>query len=266
LRRIPCLVALLLALAACGDHTQQNDEIPTQANIEALATAQILTQNAPPPGFRDALSYPEVDKNLNALPGWRYVVRLEFDGTFTGTSRATTANANAEIWFNQLGSARRVVVSTAGELLGREDAASYEAVRLGPDAFLVEDNTCLSNAGADADTAADLTAGQLVGGVKRAVPAGRHATVNGEDVYLYSFTNEDLNLPSIQLEDGGTINANGEFWVNPEHGVVVRFYAILDVTNARVFGRTLPVDGRINMQYDLYDIGTAFNITQPFGC
>ena len=36
--------------------------------------------------------------------------------------------------------------------------------------------------------------------------------------------------------------------------------------HARIFGRQLPVDGRIILRYDLYDVGEPFNITQPFGC
>ena len=54
--------------------------------------------------------------------------------------------------------------------------------------------------------------------------------------------------------------------LTPAPGVVVRYYATLNVTNARIFGRTLPVDGQVIMRYDLYDIGQTFNISEPFGC
>ncbi len=259
-------LTLLAALTACGPRATPVSVIPTVANIAGLATAQVMTQNAPPTAWRNTISFPQVDKGLTSLSGWRYEVTLSFDGKFTGTTRATTASAQAQVYFNQLGSARRVVVSTSGELLGRTEDTAYEAVRLGPDAFLVQNNTCLSNAEQDAQTAADLKAGDLVGGVNKATPYGMHATMNGQDAYRYSFTDGDLNLPTIALESGGTIDADGELWVAPDKGVVVRYYATLDVTNARIFGRTLPVDGRVLMRYDLYDIGKAFNITQPFGC
>ena len=259
------LIALLivLALTACGRRSTP-EPIPTVADIHALATAQIMTQNAPPAGWRDPISFPQVDKGLTSLSGWRYEVTLQFDGNFTGTTRKTTANARAQVSFNQMGSARRVVISTSGELLGRTEDTAYEAVRLGPDAFLVQNNTCLTNAAQDAQTAADLKAGDLIGGVNKAVPIGVHATMNGEDAYRYDFTASDLNLPMIVLGDGGAIEASGELWVAPGRGVVVRYYAALDVTNARIFDRTLPVDGRVIMRYDVNDIGQAFNITQPF--
>lgn len=270
------LVTLLLLVAATAvlivvlvttnsRRGQRLEDIPTPANIDTLATAVILTENAPPAGFAE-VRFPKIDANLSSLPGWRYIVTLQFDGVFAGTPRETSASAQAEVWFNQLGSARRVVVSTSGELLGREEPVNYEAVRLGPDAFLVEDGVCMSNAGDDARTAADLSAGDLIGGVNHAVVGGRKATLNGLPSWFYIFTPDELNIPAIQLEEGGTLAMSGELWVAPEHNAVTRYYATLDVTNARIFGRQLPVDGRIIIRYDLYDVGTAFNITQPFGC
>jgi hypothetical protein len=252
---------------ACTGRGQQLEDLPTQASIEGAATAQFLTENAPPEGFRDEISFPEVDAGLNELAGWRYVVNLEFEGTFARTPRQTDATASAEVWFNQLGTARRVVVSTSGELIGQEEDAEYEAVRLGPDAFLVRDNACLTNASNDAQTAADLRAGELVGGVNRATPTSLRATLNGEEAWQYTFTASDLNLPAIRLSDEGQFTlTGGEIWVAPEHNAVVRFYVNLDVTNAIIFDRALPVDGSVIIRYDLFDIGVAPNITVPFGC
>lgn len=266
--RAVVLLALVLLLAACGTSRrgQRLEDIPTLAGVDALATSVVQTQNAPPEGFRDPVSFPLVDQNLSSLNGWHYIVTLEFSGTFSDVARETGASANAEVWYNQLGSARRVVVTTSGELLGSDESTAYEAVRLGPDAYLVEDGACLTNAGDDAETAAGLTAGELVGGVTRAVPMGQHAVLNGEDAYRYTFTADDLNLPSITLDEGGALQATGELWVAPAHNAVVRFYATLDLTKARIFGRQLPVDGRVIIRYDLYDIGQTFNISQPFGC
>ncbi len=257
-------------LAGCtGQRGQTLEGIPTVASIQSVeqaATAAVMTENAPPVGFRDTVSFPEVDAKLLELPGWRYIVTLEFNGVFARTPRETSATARAEIWFNQLGSARRILVETSGELIGQEENAAYEAVKLGPDAFLVRDNTCLSNAGADADTAANLRAGLLVGGVTSATPTGRRATLNGEEAWEYAFTQDALNLPSIRLDEGGKMTANGELWVSPEDNAVVRFYVNLDVENAFIFDRQLPVSGQVILRYDLYDIGVVPNITVPFGC
>lgn len=258
----------MTALAGCRSmRGQRIEDIPTLVqDIDAFATQQIQTRNAPPPGFRDSVSFAQIDAHLSSLPGWRYVVTLEFRGSFSQTPRETDAFVRAEVWFNQLGSARRIVFSTSGELIGQDEAESWEAVRLGPDAFLVRDGVCMSNVEQDAATAADLSAGELIGGVNRAVPYGQQAVLNGANAYLYEFALSDLNLPPVEILDGGTLNGSGELWIAPEHNAVMRYYATLDVTNARLFGRTLPVDGRILIRYDLFEIGTAFNITQPFGC
>lgn len=261
------LALLILLLAGCNSQRGQGLEtIPTLAEFDPLATAQYLTENAPPPEYRNAVAFPQVDSGLNLLPGWRYVVQLEFEGVFAGTTTTAFANATAEVWFNQLGSGRRVLVTTTGELLGREDNA-FEAVRLGPDAFLVRDGVCLGAAGEDAATAADLRAGLLVGGASTAQPTGLRATINGQDAWQYRFSAADLNLPSIRLVDEGQLTLEGgEMWVAPEHNAVIRFYVNLDVNNAVIFDRQLPVSGQVLLRYDLFDIGVVPNITVPFGC
>jgi hypothetical protein len=210
------------------------------------------------------VNFPEIDAQLGSLDGWRYVVTLEFSGIFARTPRETSAAANAEVWFNQLASARRVVVETSGELVGQQEDSAFEAVRMEPDAFLVREETC--NTGDDAETAADLRAGLLVGGVRNATPTGQKATLNGEEVWQYRFTQDDLNLPAIRLDENVTLTANGELWVAPEHNAVIRFYVNLDVENAFIFDRQLPVTGQVIVRYDVYDIGVQPNITVPFGC
>lgn len=262
------LLMLLILLVGCtGRRGQQIEDLPTIASFEGIqqqATAIVLTENAPPPGFRENVSYPEVDQGLEALPGWRYLVTLEFDGVFARTPRETSASARAEVWFNQLASARRLVVETSGELIGQEEGQDFEAVRLGPDAFVIRNNACVSSE--EAVTAADPRAGELVGGVTSATPTGRRATINGEDVWEYTFTPDALNLPAVRLAEEGQISGQGELWVAPARGAVIRYYVNLDVTNAYIFDRALPVTGQLYVRYDLYDIGIAPNITVPFGC
>lgn len=268
LKRLLLVLPMLLLVAACTTpRGMQPEDIPTRASIEGLSTALPLTQNAPPAPFDGTITtFSNVDNGLTELSGWRYVVQLDFDGVFADTPREAKASAQAEVSFNQLSSARRINVTTSGELIGQSEDTSYEAVRLGPDAFLIKDGAC-SQGNADAKTAADLRAGELVGGVSRAVPGGRRATINGEDVYLYSFDAADLVLPAIRVGDNGAINlTNGELWISPEHNAVVRFYLNLDVQNVAIFDRQLPVSGQVRMRYDLYDIGSDFNITTPFGC
>jgi hypothetical protein len=159
-----------------------------------------------------------------------------------------------------------VIFDTSGDLIGQDEDVAYEAVRLGPDSFLVQDNTCMSSGSDDAETAADLNAGGLVGGVTSAVPAGRRATINNEEAYLYSFEPESLNLPPVRL-DGASLTVNSqELWISPTRNAVVRFYMNLSVDNAVIFNSQLPVTGDLIVRYDASDFGTEFNITVPFGC
>ncbi len=272
MKRLILFALLGLLVASCSTpRGLQPQDIPTRASINDISTSVPLTENAPPAPINGLVTdFNEIDNHLTDLPGWRYVVQLEFTGVFANTPREASASARAEVWFNQLASARRVQVSTSGDLLGQpdnSDSSAYEAVRLGPDAFLVRDGTCQSNATEAAKTAANLRAGELVGGVTRATPGGRHATINGTDVYLFTFDGSDLILPSIRIGDNGSVTlTSGELWLSAENNVAVRFYLNLDVENVVIFDRQLPVSGQVLMRYDLYDVGTEFNITTPFGC
>lgn len=264
-----CLVVglfCLCVLTACNSQRGQTlEDLPTPAAMDSLATAQFLTSVAPPVGFRESVSFSEIDLNLNQLAGGRYRVELLFDGVFASTPRQTNANAVADVWFNQIGSSRRVIVATRGEMLGREDNA-FEAVRLGPDSFLVQSGVCVTEV-EDAETAAALRAGTLVGGASLAFPAGQRAIVNGQDVWRYTFEQSSLNLPAIRVLDGGRVElVGGELWVNPAENVVTRFYVSLNVVNTIIFDRALPVDGLVTLRYDLYDVNVTTNLSIPNGC
>jgi hypothetical protein len=258
---------LLLVLTACeGRRGLRPEDLPTPASIESLATAQLLTANPPPPPFdRPQTRFSDIDAGLRELPGWRYTVSLEFRGVYANTTRAVTAESRAEVSFNQLASSLRVQASTSGDLFAATGA--YEAVQLGPDAFLLRDGVCLDNAENAARVAAGLDAGSLIGGVGRAEPAGQRATINGEDVYGYGFDAGDLRLPSLRLADGGRMTmTSAELWIAPARGVVTRYYVHLEIENAVLLDQPQPVTGTLLVRYDVYDIGTAFNIAIPFGC
>lgn len=268
--RLIWVLALLLTLAACQERGRTPQEFPTRVpSVDALATSQVLTQNAPPEGFRESVAFPQIDANLPLLAAWHYEVLLQFDGVFAQTSRRAEAFTRASVWYRQLGNHRRVVLASGGELVEGEGVSELEGVRLGDDAFLVRDGLCRAAGSDQATTAADLRAGDLIGGVQVAVPAGVRATINGEAVWRYDFTVDDLVLPQVRLGDNGRITAmTGELWVAPAHNAVVRFNVNLDVENVvlTLFEDTPPVSGQLVLRYDLYDVGEDPNITQPFGC
>ncbi len=270
--RVLILLLLVLMLAACDQSPIQDiEDVPTIASIEDMQTALPLTQNAPPPPYNlPVTAFTRIDNRLNELAGWRYVVTLEFSGVVARTPREVTASASAESWFNQLSRARRIVVSSSGDLFGETGGIDYEAVRLGDDAFLVQNGACSVNLGNEqgsAQAAADLGAGLLIGGVSRAVPAGRQATINGIQVYGYAFEPADLSLPAVRLSEGGTQTITGyDLWIAPSANAVIRFYVNLSVENVILLDSQLPVTGQVIIRYDLYDVGTPYNISVPFGC
>lgn len=260
------LLLLILLLAGCRERQSGPPELPTQMDINARATEIILTQDAPPPGFSQ-ISVPRIDANLEALNGWRYTADVIFDGVFASTTRRASAETAVEVSYNRIASARRVQAQIESNLQQQAQPVQYEAVRLGPDAFLVRDGVCLDNADEDADVVANLSAGLLVGGVNVATSSGPPATINGERVWRYTFGTDDLLLPSIGLgEDGEVLSATGELWFSPEHNAVIRYYLDLDVENVTIFGNTAPVSGTVLMRYDVYDIGDEPNLSVPFGC
>lgn len=268
MQRIALLLAVALALSACRPRGMTLEDIPTLAPpVDVLATQTSLTQNAPPVGYERQVSYESIDQTLRRVEGWRYEVLLEFDGVFSQTTREVSGRAEATVYYNQVSDARRVLVSSQGDLLQRPEGEAFEAVRLGTDAFLVRRGTCLSNVPDDALTAANISAGALVGGVRNAYPVGRQAVVNGQQAWMYQFELTDMLLPAVRFADDTRITEMlGEMWVAPQIDAPVRYWVTLTVENARLLLNDLPVTGQLRLRYDLYDVGTLPNISVPFGC
>lgn len=260
---IPLVIVLL---SACRPVAPQ--ELPTVIpSVDALATAVVLTENAPPPGYREPISFERVDRNLRELEGWRYTLSFDFDGVFAQTGRETSAQTTATVWFNQISGAQRVMVESVGELLQRAEPEAFEAVQLGDDVFLIRRGSCLVNVEADARAAAGIAAGDLIGGARDAYPVGRRAMVNGQQAWEYHFELDDLNLPSVRfVEDTRVTRMTGEMWIAPETDTVVRYWVTLDIENARLLLNDLPVTGQLRLRYDLHDVGELPNISVPFGC
>jgi hypothetical protein len=266
--RMLTLIAALVVLAGCRDRLQP-DQLPTPASISGLETALPLTQNAPPPPFNgEVRAFDRIDNNLNELAGGRYVVELTFTGVYAGTDRTADATARAEVTFDQISSARRVLVQTTGALLNADTRESLvEGVRLGPDAFLVRDGVCLTGAGDDARLAASLSAGQLIGGAVVMRPAGGRATINGEDVYRFTFDEADWLFPAVQRGDTTQVAIESfEVWLSPAKEAVVRYHMNFAVQDAVIFGNPQAVTGRVLVRYDAYELDAPVNITVPFGC
>jgi hypothetical protein len=261
-------IGLFGFIAGCETFTPADQPLPTIINdLDAAATAQVMTQNAPPPRFRDGIALPTFETGLDELPGWQYTVTAEFEGVFSGTSRPATATTTGQVAYHQLTSARRVVLTAAGSLLTEEAPVTSEAVRVGRDVYLVIAGQCSVVTDTDAAAVVDAGANLLIGGLAEAVPTGVTGVINGESVYRYTFEPDALRLASIEPQgDGGVQVVNSELWFSAERAAIVRLYLTLDVENASVFGSQLPVTGQVIIRYDLTDVGIDPNISVPFGC
>lgn len=269
-RRVSLALALTAVaglFAGCGTPASQDGPLPTTiVDLNAAATAMVMTQNAPPGPFNESIAFESLEDGLRELDGWTYTAVAEFEGTFTGTSRPANATTTATVAYHLLTSARRVEISAEGSLLAEGDPVLTEAVRIGRDVYLTVEGQCSVVTGTDAAVVADAGVTQLIGGLSRAVPVGQTGVINGESVYRYTFDADALELAAVTGEAAVVSIASAELWFSAEHGVVIRLYLVLDVDNAVLFGSSAPVSGRLVIRYDLTDVGVDPNITVPFGC
>ncbi|GAB5494045.1 MAG: hypothetical protein Phog2KO_42600 [Phototrophicaceae bacterium] len=259
------LITIIFILSACTQQDSTPQVLPTLAEPDAIATGFVLTENAPPAGF-ETVSFPSIDANLELLSGWRYQMFFSFNGVFARTPRQTSASTQAVVTYNQVASARRVEAVIDVDLEDQTEPILFEGVRQGPNTFLLRDGQCASNT--DQSTLlADLSAGNLLGGVHLATNAFRKEQINGQEVWLYNFLADDLILPNVRVgEEGRILSVIGEVWVAPEYNVIIRYNVTMEVENALIFDQELPISGTISLQYDLSEIGVVPNISIPNGC
>lgn len=258
------LLVLLLGLTACRQR-EIVIMLPTETTLEQAATAAVLTREAPPAGF-ERVRFPIIDANLTQLDSYRAQFSFAFNGTFARTPRLASTETRGETTANVLQQARRTVSSISTTIQPDVRPLQLDAVLLGEDPFLVRDGTCVTNR-EEALLATNLIAGAVLGGVREAQALPRRAVVNGEPVWEYSFTLDDLILPNVTLGDNSRIvGMTGELWVSPARNVVVRYYLNLNVENVTLFDEPLPVTGAIILRYDLFLHEDPPNISIPFGC
>jgi hypothetical protein len=265
MRRIfACGVVLGLLAAGCLSDTRV---VPTASSLEMAQTAQYLTQNAPPPGFEHGVQFPRIDDNLSRQPSWRYTVMLTFDGVYADTQEKATGSVSAEIFGNELSGERRVILKATGAAFGAAER-NVEAVRISNDYYLVDQNkVCAKVTDSPADRkVADLTAGDLIGGVKNAVPLGERKTVGDFQVWEYTFLPNDVVVPAIALGEGGKMSiAAGDLWVAPSRNAVYEYTITLKVDNAIMQGNR-QLTGQVHAAYKLIETGVPYNIAIPNGC
>ncbi len=253
----------LLFLSSCRGLGQTPP--PPPYSVESLGTSLALTENAPPPGF-EKVSFPGVEQGLQALPGYHYLLDLRFNGAFVDDGQLVSGHIQAEVWWDSVAPARRVVLQAEGEAFAAANQ-QLEGVRIGENYYLVDNSErCLTNVEDAARGVADLDAGSMIGGVVEGIYSGTQAVLNNIQAYRYDVTAQSARLPMIRLEEDSEISLTGELWVSPEYNVVIRYYANLDVSNIRLSDAGRPVSGQLFIRFDLSDVGQVPNISIPYGC
>lgn len=256
-------IGLILILAGCSGLGQTPP--PTPLDVDSLGTAIVLTENAPPAGL-ETVSYEVVDRGLDDLQGYRYTLEVRFEGMVDSDLTATTGTIQAEVWWDGIAPARRVRLAAAGAAFA-SDPRQLEAVRITDSYYLVDQNgRCSASLQEAARGVADLDAGTLIGGVAEAAYSSTRATLNGVDAYRYTVTPANAILPPVGLLEGGGLELDGELWVNPQSGVVVRYYANVTLSHVTLFESEIPVSGELFIRYDVFDLDVVPNISIPFGC
>lgn len=266
---ITWLIVLLAGAAACQTAPAEPQPLPTLVDLNTLPTADFLTQNAPPAGF-DEVSFDPLDRNLAARPGWTYTVVGEFEGTFAGSDEPAEGRFTLQVWANELGESRRVVLEVEGLAVSPQEYVRLEGVRISNDTYVVDTNGQCSPgaAGSGSSIVADLSAGELIGGVARAVPTGHRDTIDDVPVWQYTFAPEALRLAAIKREADSRVSVEADLWVSPGLNAVTRFEASVEVADVRILSAEQPVSGTLFLRYDLdlSQIDIQPNISIPHGC
>ena len=271
------IVALLLALAvsACGT-TEQPEErpLPTLVDPTTWPTALFLTENAPPTGFGE-VDFSNIDRHLEQYQGWTYTVTGFFEGTADADGEPVRGELSVRVEGHEPGQKRRVVLQAEGRAFLPHDALlKLEGVRWSNDYYIVDVNgVCTVDIGGhEIDSAvADLSAGQLIGGVTRAVPTGHRQQIEGLEAWQYTFAPEAVRLPTVARYPESQVQLEADLWIAPEINAVVRYEVTAQVSHVHLFwadrnGST--VTGTLYLRYDLDvpALDVLPNISVPHGC
>jgi hypothetical protein len=269
-RRLGLLTLIAVGLAACGP-SGSDAPLPTLVDINQLPTAMFLTQNAPPPGFGD-VNFDPIDRFLSDHPGWTYVLTGSFEGTLDSTSEPATGTFEVRVQSNEPGETRRVVLDVSGSAF-LEDAGLFrlEGVRWSNDYYVVDVNGRCSQDEEGGAAIADLSAGQIIGGVNRAVPTGYHQDIEGVPAWQYAFAPDAVRLPAVRQDTTSVVALEADLWIAPGINAALRYEVRATVSHVRLLWAapdSSPVSGTLYLRYDLSlpDLDIMPNISVPHGC
>jgi len=243
--------------------------IPTQSNVPMAMTADFLTQNAPPPAYQ-TVQFAPIDRNLDQISNYHYMVSLIFDGVFADSGKSANGEISADVYANQIIGERRVILKLSGDSFGSA-SGKVEGVRLGNDFYFVDRNSVCSKVTDNANQrqTAELTAGSLIGGIRSASFTLTRQKFGDLDGWQYNFTPGSVSLPDIKRTQGDSLDiASGELWVVPKLNAVWQYTLTLNVRNIimDIFQANRQLIGKVIVKYTMIETGQKYNIAIPFGC
>jgi hypothetical protein len=158
-----------------------------------------------------------------------------------------------------------------------QDAAllRLEGVRWSNDYYLVDVNgRCTVDQGGQmgGSAIADLSAGQLIGGVKQAVPTGHRMEIEGVPAWQYTFAREAMRVPAIHPGPTSTVTLGADLWIAPQYDAVLTYEVQATVQHVHILWvdqtAASPVSGTLNLRYelDVSQLDVLPNISVPHGC
>lgn len=274
-RRRIWLSLLALIAGACGSIPSSDAPLPTQVDLTLYPTHQFLTQHAPPAGFGVLAGYQGIDRGLAAHQGWTYRVTAVFEGVDDRSGSPVSGSLTLQVQGNEPAQSRRVLLQAEGRaFLTTDGALTLEGVRWSNDYYIVDGaGRCTVDRGRQmADSAiADLGAGDIIGGVVRAVPTGHRQELQGQRAWQYTFVPADLILPAIHTQADSRVSVAADLWFAPDLNAVLVYD--LTVTVARVHllwsdPAQPTVSGTLYLHYapEVPALGQLPNIAVPHGC
>jgi hypothetical protein len=269
------MVSLVIVLTGCT--APKNDEIvatPTMPSFEEVSTSIFLTQNAPPVGFSQ-VNFDPLDLHLAEHGGWVYQITGSFEGTYDDSGQPVQGSLSIQVIGNESGQTRRVLFEASGRAFLVDDALlTLEGVRFINDYYLVDVNgQCTVDMGGQAGSAtiADLSAGQIIGGVTRAVPTGHRMEIEGIPAWQYTFAPGDVRLPAVHTLANSTVALAADLWIAPQFNAVLRYEVTVQVERVHLLWAdqtASTISGTLYLHYDLSipDLGVQPNISVPHGC
>jgi hypothetical protein len=266
-------IALLIVIAGAGCTSSQSDTpLPTRVDLTQLPTAYFLTENAPPAGW-GTLALDPINRLLSEHhQSWTYTVKGSFEGTFDANGERATGQFEAVVQVNSPGQAQRVVLTAEGNAFLPGDKLQLEGVRFSNDYYLVDVNGRCTKNEESGSAVADLSAGELIGGVGRAVPTGHQQAMQGAQAWQYTFAPMDARLPAIHRMSDSYVALAADLWIAPELNAVLQYQLTATVGGVYILWADQTasslVSGTLFLQYDLnvQELDVTPNISIPHGC